>query len=114
MSLAAGLLVALGAGAGAALRYWVAQRLDGAGWPHGTLAVNAAGSLLLGAFTALSLDGAAMALLGVGFCGGLTTYSSFAAQTHALGGRRGTAYAALTLGVSLAACAVGFGLAAPR
>ena len=49
-----------------------------------------------------------MALLGVGFCGGFTTYSSFAVQTHRLGRPRGSAYAAATVGASLAACALGF------
>ena len=47
----------------------------------GTLLVNVAGSFLIGLFSALSLSGHAIALLGTGFCGGLTTYSAFATQT---------------------------------
>ena len=43
------------------------------------------------------LDGHALALLGTGFCGGFTTYSAFAVQTHERGPARGTAYAAATL-----------------
>ena len=111
------LCVALGAAVGAPLRYLVSRRLDrlpaagGRGWgavPWGTLAVNVAGSLVLGWSSAQALDGALLALVGVGFCGGLTTWSGFAVQVLALGWRRGSAYAALTVAVSLGACALGF------
>jgi CrcB protein len=105
------LLVALGAGVGAPLRFVLATRLDGR-LPWGTFAVNVCGSFLLGLFSAMSLSADGTALLGVGFCGGFTTYSAFAVQTHALGVRRGAAYAAATIVVSLAACALGFALAA--
>ena len=105
------LLVALGAAVGAVLRFVVASRVDGR-WPWGTAAVNVAGSALLGALSAMALSGHAMALLGTGFCGGFTTYSAFAVQTHGLGPRRGTAYAVGTIALSLAACAGGFWLAA--
>ena len=104
------LLVALGAAIGAPLRYVVASRLDGR-FPWGTLAVNVAGSFLLGLFTALALDEQALAMLGTGFCGGFTTYSAFAVQTHAQGPRQGTLYAVATIVVSLGACALGFWLA---
>ena len=101
------LLVALGAAVGAPLRFVLASRFD-AGFPWGTLAVNVAGSFLLGLFTGLALTDHAMALLGTGFCGGFTTYSAFAVQTHAQGRARGTAYAVVTIAVSLGACAFGF------
>jgi fluoride exporter len=101
------LLVALGAAAGAPLRFALATRLDGR-TPWGTLAVNVTGSFLLGLLSAASLSSNGMALLGVGFCGGFTTYSAFAVQTHTLGVRRGAAYAAGTIAASLAACALGF------
>lgn len=104
------LLVALGAAAGATLRFVVASRLD-ARFPWGTFAVNVIGSLLLGLLSALALSGQAAALLGTGFCGGFTTYSSFAVQAHDRGPRLGTAYVAATLLVALAACALGFWLA---
>ncbi len=105
------LLVALGAALGAPLRFVVASRYDGR-LPWGTMAVNIAGSALLGALSAMALSGHATALLATGFCGGFTTYSAFAVQTHGLGPRRGTAYAVATIGLSLAACALGFWLAA--
>lgn len=106
--------VALGAAVGAPLRFLVAGWLDGrpgpegAGLPWGTLAVNVAGSLVLGWASARALDDAAAALVGVGFCGGLTTYSSFAVQSVALGWRRGSAYAALTVVLALVACTLGY------
>jgi len=101
------LLVAAGAALGAPLRYVLASRFDGR-FPWGTLAVNVSGSFLLGLLSALALGGHGAALLGVGFCGGFTTYSAFAVQTHALGPRLGAVYAALTILVSLGACALGF------
>lgn len=103
------LLVMLGAALGSVLRYETARRLDGR-WHHGTGAVNVVASGLVGAFAALSLDGSTWALLAVGLCGGLSTYSGFAVQVHDLGWRRGGAYAVTTVGLSLAACAAAFAL----
>ncbi len=104
------LLVVLGALVGAPTRFVVASWLDHE-WPWGTLLVNVAGSFLLGLCTGWSLGGRTLALLGVGFCGALTTYSAFAVQTAELGPRRGASYAALTLGGALGAGALGFVLA---
>ncbi len=106
------MLVAVGAAGGAALRYLAGHVGDGGRLPWGTAAVNVVGSLLLGLFTALALGGSATALLGTGFCGALTTYSSFAVQTHRLGGVLGGGYAVGTIVVSLAACFAGFWLGA--
>ena len=54
-------------------------------FPAGTFAVNMAGSLvlgfLLGAQRHLGLPPTAFALLGTGFCGGLTTFSTFSYET---------------------------------
>lgn len=101
------LLVALGAAVGAPLRFVCAHYLDGH-FPRGTLLVNVAGSVVLGLCTALSLSGSAIALVGTGFCGALTTYSAFAVQTVGLGRTAGTAYAALTVTFSLVGAALGF------
>jgi CrcB protein len=100
-------LVALGAGAGAALRFLTAHHLD-ARVPWGTLAVNVLASFVLGLCSGLSLDGHALALVGIGFCGGLSTYSAFAVQTHGRGPAHGTAYATATILLALAACGAGF------
>ena len=54
-------------------------------FPWGTFAVNMIGSailgFLLGAQRHLGLPPAAFALLGTGFCGGLTTFSTFGYET---------------------------------
>ena len=107
------LLVAVGAALGATLRFHVAHYLDGR-FPRGTLLVNATGSFVLGLLfgAAVSTDG--LALLGTGFCGGLTTYSAFAVQTRDQGRDRGpgaaAAYAVATIGLAVAACALGFAI----
>ena len=101
------LLVAAGAAVGAALRYLAGHAWDDV-FPTGTLAVNLLGSLALGALVAAEPSDSAVALLGTGVCGGLTTYSAFAVRTVGEGPRRGAAYAALTVVGSLAACALGF------
>ena len=103
----AALCVAAGAAVGAPLRFALGRRYD-ATLPWGTLAVNVAASLVLGICVGWSVDGDALALVGVGFCGGFTTYSAFAVQTHRLGWARGAAYSAATLGTALLACALGF------
>ena len=101
------LLVALGAAVGAPLRFALAQRYDGR-WHLGTLVSNIVASLLLGACVGWSLGGSAVALVGTGFCGGLSTYSSRAVQIRDLGPARGLAYAAVTIVGGLAACTLGF------
>jgi fluoride exporter len=105
------LLVALGAALGAPLRFAIASLLDEERFPRGTMLVNVAGSFLLGLSVEAGATGHWLALLGTGFCGGFTTYSAFAVQTYRLGTLRGAAYAALTIGLSLAACAIGVVLA---
>jgi CrcB protein len=97
------LLVALGAAVGVPVRFALSEWLDD-DFPLGTLVVNVVGSGLLGLFSGLAPGESAAALLGTGFCGGMTTYSAFAVQTH----RVGPVYAVLTIGLSLAACALGF------
>ena len=78
------LLVAVGAAIGAPLRYLtdraVQARHDSV-FPWGTLTVNVLGSLLLGLLTGLPASPAVTAVLGTGFCGALTTYSTFSYET---------------------------------
>jgi CrcB protein len=69
------LLVALGAALGAPVRHLTGQWL---GSPRGTLAVNVAGSAVLGLL--VGAGPSAYALVGVGFCGALTTFSTFAVE----------------------------------
>jgi fluoride exporter len=104
------LYVALGAAAGAPLRYLAdlaIQRRHDSVFPWGTLVVNIAGSFLFGLVVALAGGGdlgtGMVAGLGVGFCGALTTYSTFGYETLRLveGGAR--FYALANIGVSVAA-----------
>ncbi|WP_062356181.1 fluoride efflux transporter CrcB [Herbidospora yilanensis] len=78
------LLVAAGAAVGAPLRYLtdrlIQSRHDNV-FPWGTFGVNLAGSALLGFLVALPADDAVRALAGTGFCGALTTYSTFSYET---------------------------------
>ena len=88
------------------MRYLAGRLLDDrVHW--GTLAVNLVGSAFLGGLVGRAVEGHTMALLGTGFCGGLTTYSAFAVQSVHGGRRRGTAYAVVTVTGCLAAATLG-------
>lgn len=100
------LWVALGAAVGAPLRYLTdrgMQRLLGGRFPWGTVTVNVVGSFVLGVVTGAGVGPAVAALVGTGFCGALTTYSTFAYETAALGERRAAGLAAANLVGSVAA-----------
>ena len=100
------LLVGLGAAVGAPVRFLVTEWLDRRlHW--GTLVVNLVGSLALGGLVGAAVDGHALALLGTGFCGGLTTYSAFAVQAVDRGRRRGPAYVGVTVVGCLAMATLG-------
>jgi CrcB protein len=109
-------LVALGAAAGAPARWYVdvvVQRRWLPAFPWGTFAVNVTGSALLGFLIATwSTGSAAISLLGIGFCGALTTFSSFAWESHRLAedGTTNTAFANViaTPVLCCAAAAVGW------
>jgi CrcB protein len=105
------LLVALGAAVGAPLRYVAGHLLDGR-LHRGTILVNWVGSLLLGLFSGLGLTGHTIALLGTGFCGGLTTYSSFAVQAHDRGRIDGALIVVATVVPVLLLCGLGFAVGA--
>ena len=102
MSLAAALAVGLGGAFGALLRAFVG-RLVRSSFPLATLLVNVAGSFLLAALHAAipEADGVWRALMGAGFCGALTTFSTFILETVILarsGWRaRAVLYVVLTL-----------------
>jgi fluoride exporter len=104
------LLVALGAAVGAPLRFLAAHHLDGR-LPRGTLLVNLLGSGLLGFCAGQAVDGDTLALVGTGFCGGLTTYSAFSVQVVDRGRLLGVVYAVATVVLAVAAAALGYAVA---
>ncbi|RSN62831.1 fluoride efflux transporter CrcB [Amycolatopsis sp. WAC 04182] len=110
------LFVALGGGFGAIVRFLTDLRLRawrGDAFPWGTLTVNITGSLILGVLTGWALHGGqpdgVRSLLAVGFCGGLTTFSTFGYETLRLFTEKTRTRAALNAGVTMAA---GIGAAA--
>ena len=116
------LLVALGGMAGAPLRYLldkVIQSRHDSVLPWGTFTVNVIGSailgFLIGAQQHLGMSSQVMALAGIGFCGGLTTFSTFGYETLRLleDGAVGAAGLNMlgSLAVGVAAGALGFLLA---
>lgn len=118
-------LVALGGGVGAALRYLVgvgATRLFGPGFPVGTMTVNVLGSFAMGILVAwlAARAGEGQAtltrLLATGFLGGFTTFSSFSLDAVALWERGQGGLAMLYVGGSVALALVGIvaGLAVGR
>jgi len=82
-------IVALGAGLGGGLRYWLSNyvsKILPIFFPYGTLVVNILGSIILGilifSFDEKGTLSTSMKLfIGVGFCGGLTTFSTFSLET---------------------------------
>lgn len=103
------LLVAFGGALGATLRYLVAlvaTALLGPGFPAGTLFVNALGGLILGVLVQLGaqaeISPALKLALGTGFCGALTTFSTFSTETVKLAEVGATGLAAANVGLNLA------------
>lgn len=104
------LLVIVGGFVGAPLRYVVDQRVrswHGSAMPWGTFTVNVVGSLVLGAV--VSASGAAgwpswvATVVGTGFCGALTTFSTFGFETVRLVEEGAVVTALANVGASLAA-----------
>lgn len=113
------LLVALGAAAGAPARYLLdrlVQSRHTALTPWGTLTINLSGSFLLGGLYGGAAGADLLLLLGTGFCGAFTTFSTFAFETVRLVEDRAVGAAlgnlAVTLLGGLGAAFVGFALTA--
>jgi CrcB protein len=85
------LVISLGAIVGANARYFLsryAARVLGPVFPYGTLCINVIGSLIVGFFVVWTservlIDPRWRLLVVVGFCGSLTTFSSYSFETMA-------------------------------
>lgn len=83
------LLVFIGGGVGSVLRFLMGKFLNNPqdGIPYGTFAANIIGSLLIGIILGIAAKNDTLSsnqtlLLATGFCGGFTTFSTFAYENH--------------------------------
>jgi CrcB protein len=107
------ILIALGAGVGAPLRYLIDQRVKQVHKsliPVETLGINTIGSFILGLM--INNHGNWQLIIGTGFAGAFTTWSAFAIETHHLieqqHYKKATVYLMLTLLLGISAA--GFGV----
>lgn len=113
------LVAALACGAGALARFLLTRLSASWSLPWPTLIANSLGTAVLGAVAQLALTSthpdALLLIVGAGFAGGLTTFSTLAVDAVALwrGERRGASagYLVVTFGVGLACAALGWWLA---
>jgi len=108
------LMIALGAMVGAPVRYLTDRAIQSRHetvFPWGTLTVNITASLILGVVTgaATHLSPELTALIGTGFCGALSTYSTFSYEVMQLSAEGARFQAVLNVAISLTA---GIGAAA--
>lgn len=114
--------VGLAAALGAVARYVLdlaVQRRHERTFPFGTLVINVLGSFVLGLFTGLALHHGlgtrTTAIVGVGLCGGFTTFSTWMWESLALSESGAYAEAAAnvvgSLVLGLVAAGAGLGLA---
>ena len=112
------LWIAIGGALGSVGRYWlngVVSARFGETFPMGTIAVNVAGSFVIGVLAALTVAEGRMGaeargfttqFLMIGVCGGFTTFSSFSLQTLNLAQDGEWFYAGLNILGSVALCLI--------
>lgn len=105
-------LVMLGGAVGTLLRYVISKWFDEQSWtrgfPYGTMFINVTGSFILGLAAVMFRDSRDwLLLLGTGFCGGYTTFSTFELETYRLVQDHSYLRACYNVGGSVAAGFVG-------
>jgi fluoride exporter len=101
-----GLLAGIGVagGVGAVARFVAdgsVSARSAADFPFGTLVVNLTGALALGVLVGAAVDSDAYRLAGTGLIGAYTTFSTWAFESHRLGGDGQLRAGALNFAVSL-------------
>lgn len=104
------LFVCLGAGLGAPARYLADRAIQtrhDTVVPWGTVTVNVIGSMILGILTGIAsvhdVPTDVVLVVGTGFCGALTTYSTFSYETFRLYESGARLYALFNIAISLTA-----------
>jgi CrcB protein len=109
--------VSVGGAAGATLRWAVLTTFNGGSFPWPVFGINVLGSLLLGVLLAEEWSHPSARLLlrdagGIGFCGGLTTFSTFSLEVVNLARDGDATTAAVYTVASMAAAIAGVVLGA--
>ncbi len=100
--------IAIGGAVGAVTRYGVGELLPSTSFPWATFVVNIVGCALLALVSSPTRTRSQRRILGVGFCGGLTTFSTFTVEVASLTNDGRSTLAIVYLLASLAAGFVAF------
>jgi fluoride exporter len=103
------LLIGIGGAVGALCRYVLDHAThiatSGSEFPYGTLLVNAIGSFVLGwVAVRYRTNTTTFVLVGTGFCGAFTTFSTFSYETVRLAQARNYSFAFCNVAVMIAVC----------
>jgi CrcB protein len=119
MSAVAWVAVGLAGGCGAVARALLTHAVNvraGRAFAYGTLAVNLSGALVLGVVAGSGLSDDALRIVGTGFLGAYTTFSTWMFETHHANvtGHRGRAIANIAISLVAGLLAIWLGRAVGR